>query len=394
MISVRQILVGLGLAFTAYLAAPRAVVDGRPGSPARSCRSPPSCCTSSRPGCASSGSGDARRPRVRTAPTSDRCRRRSRTDTSVLGSVYSRSRRRPSCRRAIAVAVGPGRAHRALRHLVPRRYRRAHDDRHGRAGALDRVDRHRRPAVASMAWMGPLSALGLGLVGSIIWVVVAQLMVLSRSTAPRATPRRLTISCSAPPPAGRPRRPSGSASAACRCSGRSPSPAPCSPRRSRRAARSTRRSARGAARRGTAPRRDARPAPARRRGARRDRRGAPPRERPSPCSTRADSTARRGGARLIRTRARRDAEHLEVGPRHHPDLAAREHRGHRRGPLRRRRVTRTSTCGRRSRTPSWTPDDREPVGRRRATAWRRRAPAPDRAGPRIATFPSWRLDRR
>ncbi len=34
-------------------------------------------------------------------------------------------------------------------------------------------------AVASMAWMGPLNALNLGLVGSIVWVAATQLMLLS-----------------------------------------------------------------------------------------------------------------------------------------------------------------------------------------------------------------------
>jgi len=34
-------------------------------------------------------------------------------------------------------------------------------------------------AVASMAWMGPLTALNLGLVGSIVWVAATQLMLLS-----------------------------------------------------------------------------------------------------------------------------------------------------------------------------------------------------------------------
>ncbi|MEI3846402.1 MULTISPECIES: hypothetical protein [unclassified Microbacterium] len=44
-------------------------------------------------------------------------------------------------------------------------------------------------SVASMAWMGPLTALGLGLVGSIVWVAVAQLLVRSMDRAARDTSR-------------------------------------------------------------------------------------------------------------------------------------------------------------------------------------------------------------
>jgi hypothetical protein len=42
-------------------------------------------------------------------------------------------------------------------------------------------------AVASMAWMGPLNALNLGLVGSIVWVAATQLMLLSIDRAARDT---------------------------------------------------------------------------------------------------------------------------------------------------------------------------------------------------------------
>lgn len=44
-------------------------------------------------------------------------------------------------------------------------------------------------AVASMAWMGVASALALGLVGSIVWVTCAQLLVLSMDRAARDTGR-------------------------------------------------------------------------------------------------------------------------------------------------------------------------------------------------------------
>lgn len=44
-------------------------------------------------------------------------------------------------------------------------------------------------SVASMAWMGPLTALGLGLVGSIVWVAVAQMLVRSMDRAARDTSR-------------------------------------------------------------------------------------------------------------------------------------------------------------------------------------------------------------
>jgi len=43
--------------------------------------------------------------------------------------------------------------------------------------------------IASMAWMGPLQALSLGLVGSIVWVACAQLLVLSMDRAARDTSR-------------------------------------------------------------------------------------------------------------------------------------------------------------------------------------------------------------
>ncbi|MFH8250721.1 hypothetical protein ACH3VR_10185 [Microbacterium sp. B2969] len=43
--------------------------------------------------------------------------------------------------------------------------------------------------IASMAWLGPLAALGLGLVGSIVWVAVAQLLLMSMDRAARDTSR-------------------------------------------------------------------------------------------------------------------------------------------------------------------------------------------------------------
>jgi len=43
--------------------------------------------------------------------------------------------------------------------------------------------------IASMAWMGPLEALSLGLVGSVVWVACAQLLVLSMDRAARDTSR-------------------------------------------------------------------------------------------------------------------------------------------------------------------------------------------------------------
>ncbi|MDW4573388.1 hypothetical protein R8Z57_11460 [Microbacterium sp. M3] len=44
-------------------------------------------------------------------------------------------------------------------------------------------------AIASMVWMGPLNALALGLVGSIVWVTCAQLLVFSMDRAARDTSR-------------------------------------------------------------------------------------------------------------------------------------------------------------------------------------------------------------
>ena len=44
-------------------------------------------------------------------------------------------------------------------------------------------------AVASMVWMGPADALALGLVGSVVWVAIAQLLVLSMDRAARDTAR-------------------------------------------------------------------------------------------------------------------------------------------------------------------------------------------------------------
>jgi hypothetical protein len=44
-------------------------------------------------------------------------------------------------------------------------------------------------AVSSMAWLGPLNALALGLVGSVMWVVVAQLLLASLDRAARDTAR-------------------------------------------------------------------------------------------------------------------------------------------------------------------------------------------------------------
>ena len=81
-------------------------------------------------------------------------------------------------------------------------------------------------AVASMAWMGPLNALDLGLVGSIVWVAATQLLLLlDRSRGPRHRAAR--------PAAARGIRVAGvadrsaSASAASRCSARSRSRGPC-----------------------------------------------------------------------------------------------------------------------------------------------------------------------
>ncbi|TDN87858.1 hypothetical protein [Microbacterium sp. BK668] len=44
-------------------------------------------------------------------------------------------------------------------------------------------------AIASIAWMGPVDALSLGLVGSIVWVGVAQLLLISMDRAARDTAR-------------------------------------------------------------------------------------------------------------------------------------------------------------------------------------------------------------
>lgn len=44
-------------------------------------------------------------------------------------------------------------------------------------------------AIASMAWMGPVQALALGLVGSVVWVTCAQLLVFSMDRAARDTSR-------------------------------------------------------------------------------------------------------------------------------------------------------------------------------------------------------------
>ncbi|MCC2033387.1 hypothetical protein [Microbacterium allomyrinae] len=44
-------------------------------------------------------------------------------------------------------------------------------------------------AIASMVWMGPLEALALGLVGSVVWVTCAQLLVRSMDRAARDTAR-------------------------------------------------------------------------------------------------------------------------------------------------------------------------------------------------------------
>lgn len=46
-------------------------------------------------------------------------------------------------------------------------------------------------AASCMFWMGPLNALGLGLVGSVVWVIVAHLLLISIKRAARDT-RRLT----------------------------------------------------------------------------------------------------------------------------------------------------------------------------------------------------------
>jgi hypothetical protein len=47
-------------------------------------------------------------------------------------------------------------------------------------------------AASCMFWMGPLNALGLGLVGSLVWVIVAHLLLISINRAARDT-RRLTM---------------------------------------------------------------------------------------------------------------------------------------------------------------------------------------------------------
>ena len=89
---------------------------------------------------------------------------------------------------AVAVAVGREVAHRVVRHVVHRRHRRAHDDRHGAQAPLGGLGAAPRCS-ASAARCGsdcfPRSPSGL--VGSVVWVAVAQLLVMSMDRAARDT---------------------------------------------------------------------------------------------------------------------------------------------------------------------------------------------------------------
>ena len=320
----------------------------------------------------------------RTAPTAERgssttpLTAGSRTALPLLGR-RARARLRVLVPSAIAVAVGPESrtAPFATWYL-------------GGIGALMTIVMvRRRPwiawvgiaalAVASMAWMGPLNALALGLVGSRRVGRSALSCCCCRWTAPRATPRG-SRSCSARHPRGRRRRPAVSGSGACRCSGRSRSRDPCSTRTVASGGRSTRRSALEA-RLAEGRLRDEMRAPrlldeavraelerARRRGAN---------------VTVLDEGGLDGLDEAIARRhprpAGRDAARGAVGPPLHPHVAARAGRGHRRGPLGRRagavRTRTPSTSGARSTTPAQ-PD----VARPRSRMPRVLAPRPGGGG--------------
>ena len=156
-------------------------------------------------------------------------------------------------------------ADRAVRHLVPRRDRRAHDDRHGPPPPVGGLGGHRRarrrldgvdgPGRRAAARPRRIDRLGRRRAAA----------AASRSTARRATPRGWR-SCSARHPRGRPRR---SVRQRERRVQVQRALAVAGPILSRTVATGGRLDdedqARGARRRGSAPRRDARPAPARRR---------------------------------------------------------------------------------------------------------------------------------
>ena len=238
------------------------------------------------------------------------------------------------------MAVGADVAHGAVRDVVPRRHRRAHDDRDGAPPAVDRVDRHRaRSPSRRCVWMGPAArararAGRLGRVGRL-----AQLLRAvdgprgARHRAPRAAAARGIRVAGV---AGR----AASASAACRCSRRSRSPGPCSRgpsrtggeldrrttgsrRASPRAGCATRCADRGCSTTTCAPSSNARADAA----------------RPSPCSTRADSTdSTRQSLAVIRAQlaetlrsARSDRLYIRTSPHE-------TRRGHGRRALRRRRA--------------------------------------------------------
>ena len=89
---------------------------------------------------------------------------------------------------AVAVAVGEEAAGRVVRHVVHRGHRRAHDDRDGAPAPLGGVGGHRAPRASGAPCGSACSpALALGLVGSVVWVAVAQLLVMSMDRAARDT---------------------------------------------------------------------------------------------------------------------------------------------------------------------------------------------------------------
>ena len=185
MISVRNVLVGLGARLHGLPRGTRAVVDGAGAAAARGHRrarplprhhvAVPVLGAAPRP-------RDDRRSAVR--------RRRAAAVPAALpalGRACSRSRARSSFR---ARSPSPSGAESRTAPFATWYL--------GGIGALMTIVMvRRRPwtawigiaalAVASMVWMGPAAALALGLVGSIVWVASAQLLLLSMDRAARDT---------------------------------------------------------------------------------------------------------------------------------------------------------------------------------------------------------------
>ena len=286
----------------------------------------------------------------------------SRTALSCRGPACSPSRARHRAERHRG-RRGRRLPHCAVRHVVPRRYRRAHDHRDGAPASVDRVERHRRSrgrvdGVDGAGRMLSRSGSSAPSCGS----SATQLMLRSMDRAARDTAQLAQLQRAASAwqasQSGRQRERRIQVQRALAVAGPVLDPHVASGGSLDEEERT-----RGAPRGGAPARRDARSATARRRRRTQSWNALGAAARTSRCSTRAASTdLGRGDSRHHPHAAGRDAARGAVGPPVHPHLAARAGRGDRGGPVERR----AGAVGR---------GRRRPVARDRPPRRSRRSPA-------------------